>query len=103
MKLIRGVHDSTIFSICALKDGVIITGGGKDGKLVLLNSEYLPVDEGYIGEQFGGVRQISESRGSQLLVGELSNLKLQTWYFTTFQKDVNNCWIILQAQPKIVF
>ncbi|KAK6645396.1 hypothetical protein RUM43_001673 [Polyplax serrata] len=89
MKLIRGVHDSTIFSICALKDGVIITGGGKDGKLVLLNSEYLPVDEGYIGEQFGGVRQISESRGSQLLVGTTKNCILIGSFQVGFSPVIN--------------
>lgn len=70
LKLIRGIHQSTVFSICVLKDGSIVTGGGKDGKLVFLNSEFQPLDEGHIGEQYGGVRQISESRGSQLLVGK---------------------------------
>lgn len=69
MKLIRGIHESTVFSICVLKDGMIITGGGKDGKLVLLDPGFHPLDESYVGEQFGGVRQISESRGSQLLIG----------------------------------
>lgn len=48
---------------------MIITGGGKDGKLVLLDPGFHPLDESYVGEQFGGVRQISESRGSQLLIG----------------------------------
>ena len=32
------VHDGPIFMICVLKDGSIITGGGKDGRLVKFDS-----------------------------------------------------------------
>lgn len=71
LRLVRGVHEGGIFSICVLKDGSVISGGGKDGRLVLLDSELQPTgEESSIGEQYGGVRQISEGRGSQLLVGK---------------------------------
>lgn len=30
----RNVHEGSIFSICVLKDGFIVTGGGKDGKIL---------------------------------------------------------------------
>jgi microtubule-associated protein-like 1/2 len=39
-KAIRKVHDGPIFSICVLKDGSIVTGGGKDRKLVLFDATY---------------------------------------------------------------
>ena len=39
-KAIRKIHDGPIFSICVLKDGGVITGGGKDRKLVLLDASY---------------------------------------------------------------
>lgn len=70
LKVIRNVHEGAIFSLCVLKDGNVVSGGGKDGKLILLDSELQPTgEETTVGEQYGGVRQISEGRGSQLLVG----------------------------------
>lgn len=33
-KMIKNVHDGGIFSICVLKDGSVITGGGKDSRIV---------------------------------------------------------------------
>lgn len=28
------MHDGSIFSMCVLKDGTVITGGGKDGRIL---------------------------------------------------------------------
>ncbi|KAL0280684.1 UNVERIFIED_CONTAM: hypothetical protein PYX00_001910 [Menopon gallinae] len=67
LKQIRNVHEGAIFSLCALKDGSIVSGGGKDGRLVFLDPELeLTGEEMAVGERYGGVRQISEARGSQL-------------------------------------
>lgn len=33
-KIARNIHEGSIFSICVLKDGFIVTGGGKDGKIL---------------------------------------------------------------------
>lgn len=64
------MHEGAIFSLCSLKDGNLVSGGGKDGKLILLDQELqLTGEETSVGEQYGGVRQISEGRGAQLLVG----------------------------------
>lgn len=38
LKIIKNVHEGSIFSICVLKDGSVITGGGKDGRLVQFDS-----------------------------------------------------------------
>ena len=35
------VHDGPIFTICVLKDGSIVTGGGKDGRLVRYDSNFV--------------------------------------------------------------
>lgn len=68
------MHEGAIFSLCALKDGSIVSGGGKDGRLVFLDPELEPTgEEMAVGERYGGVRQISEARGSQLLVGTTKN------------------------------
>lgn len=41
-KFIRGVHDGSIFSICVLKEGSIISGGGKDNRIVQLDADLTP-------------------------------------------------------------
>lgn len=38
-KLVRGVHDGPVFSVCALKEGSIVSGGGKDRRIVQLDSQ----------------------------------------------------------------
>lgn len=38
--MIKNVHDGAIFSICVLKDGSIVSGGGKDGRLVHLDPNF---------------------------------------------------------------
>ena len=34
----RNLHEGSIFSICVLKNGNIITGGGKDGKILYFDA-----------------------------------------------------------------
>lgn len=41
-KFIKNVHEGAIFSICVSKDGSVITGGGKDGKIVEFDSNLTP-------------------------------------------------------------
>lgn len=42
IKVARNVHEGSVFSICVLKEGSIITGGGKDGKLIQFDSSMHP-------------------------------------------------------------
>ncbi|CAG9819557.1 unnamed protein product [Phaedon cochleariae] len=73
-KFIKGVHEGSIFSICVLKDGSFVTGGGKDGRIVEFGANLAMT--GVVSEvegHFGGIRVISEGRGSQLLVGTTRN------------------------------
>lgn len=37
-RLVRNLHEGSIFSICVLKNGNIITGGGKDGKILYFDA-----------------------------------------------------------------
>ncbi|KAF2905825.1 hypothetical protein ILUMI_00361 [Ignelater luminosus] len=74
LRLIKNVHEGPIFSICVLKDGGVITGGGKDGRLVQFDSNLAKTgEESQIEGHYGGIRVISEGRGSQLLVGTTRN------------------------------
>lgn len=41
-KVARNIHEGPVFSICVLKEGSIITGGGKDGKLIQFDTSMHP-------------------------------------------------------------
>lgn len=38
--MVAGAHEGGIFSLCVLKDGTLVSGGGKDRKVVLWDHEY---------------------------------------------------------------
>lgn len=72
VKIVKAVHEGAIFSLCVLKDGSVVSGGGKDARLVLLNSDLESTgEETTVGNGYGAVRHIAEGRGDQLLIGKL--------------------------------
>ena len=63
--------------MCSLKDGGLISGGGKDSRLVVFDPELNRTGtEGFVEPHFGGIRVISEGKGSQLLIGTTRNCVL---------------------------
>ncbi|XP_022113185.1 echinoderm microtubule-associated protein-like 2 isoform X1 [Pieris rapae] len=73
-KMVRGVHSGSVFSVCSLKEGAVVSGGGKDGRLVLFDADLQPTaTENVIEGHYGGVRVIAEGRGSQLFIGTTKN------------------------------
>ncbi|XP_014612502.1 PREDICTED: echinoderm microtubule-associated protein-like 2 isoform X5 [Polistes canadensis] len=73
-RLVRNLHEGSIFSICVLKNGNVITGGGKDGRILHFDGSLNPTgEESQIEDHFGGIRTLSEGRGSQLLIGTTKN------------------------------
>lgn len=38
--MVSGAHEGGIFSVCVLKDGTMVSGGGKDRKVVLWDHDY---------------------------------------------------------------
>ncbi|CAG9788426.1 unnamed protein product [Diatraea saccharalis] len=73
-KLVRGVHSGAVFAVCPLKDGRLLTAGGKDGRIVAFDADMNATGvEAVIEGHYGGVRAVSEGRGSQVLVGTTRN------------------------------
>uniref|UniRef100_A0A1B6C405 Uncharacterized protein n=2 Tax=Clastoptera arizonana TaxID=38151 RepID=A0A1B6C405_9HEMI len=73
-RIVRNIHEGSVFTICVLKEGSIVSGGGKDGRLMQFDHNLEPTGfEAQIAEHLGGVRTLSEGRGSQLLVGSTRN------------------------------
>ena len=98
------MHDGPIFSICVLKDGSIVTGGGKDRRLVQFDALYKRTGmEAELPEHLGSVRTISQGRGSQLLLGSTRNSILQGAFELGFQEivtgHVDEVWA-LAAHPQ---
>ncbi|XP_029427947.1 echinoderm microtubule-associated protein-like 2 isoform X2 [Rhinatrema bivittatum] len=74
---VLGAHEGGIFSLCVLKNGTIVTGGGKDRKVILWDREYQKGQENEIPEPLGPVRTIAEGKGESLFVGTTRNSVLQ--------------------------
>ena len=86
-KVMRNIHDGPIFSVCVLKDGSIITGGGKDSRLVKFDTMYRKVGvEAQLPDHLGSIRIISQGRGSQLLIGTTKNSILTGNFDLNFQE-----------------
>ncbi|XP_062595219.1 echinoderm microtubule-associated protein-like 2 isoform X4 [Saccostrea cucullata] len=77
-KAIEGVHEGGIFSVCVMKDGTLLSGGGKDRKIIQYDSSYTKTGvETEIPENFGGVRMLNQGKGGMVLVGTTRNCILQ--------------------------
>ena len=86
-KVIRKVHDGPIFSICVLKDGSIITGGGRDSRIVKFDTLYRKTGlEAQLPDHLGSIRTVSQGKGSQLLVGTTKNSILTGNFDLNFQE-----------------
>ncbi|TEA13561.1 hypothetical protein DBR06_SOUSAS30310017, partial [Sousa chinensis] len=79
-----GVHDGGVFGLCALRDGTLVSGGGRDRRVILWGSDYSKLQEAEVPEDFGPVRTIAEGRGDTLYVGTTRNSILQGSVHTGF-------------------
>ncbi|XP_062242000.1 echinoderm microtubule-associated protein-like 2 [Platichthys flesus] len=72
-QVVSGAHEGGIFSLCVLKDGTMVSGGGKDRKVALWDHEYRKQSEMEVGEAFGPVRALTEGKPGELFVGTTKN------------------------------
>ncbi|MGH0147181.1 UNVERIFIED_CONTAM: hypothetical protein FKN15_010285 [Acipenser sinensis] len=74
---VPGAHEGGIFSLCVLKDGTLVSGGGKDRRVVLWDRDYQQQQELEVPEMFGPVRSLAEGKSDSLFVGTTRNAVLQ--------------------------
>ncbi|XP_005990360.1 echinoderm microtubule-associated protein-like 1 isoform X3 [Latimeria chalumnae] len=74
---IQGAHEGGIFALCMLRDGTLVSGGGKDRKLISWTRNYQKICETEVPEQFGPVRTVAEGKGEVVLIGTTRNFVLQ--------------------------
>ncbi|XP_070354635.1 echinoderm microtubule-associated protein-like 2 isoform X3 [Equus asinus] len=93
---VLGAHDGGVFGLCALRDGTLVSGGGRDRRVVLWGSDYSKLQEVEVPEDFGPVRTVAEGREDTLYVGTTRNSILQGSIHTGFslliQGHVEELW-----------
>ncbi|XP_055473159.1 LOW QUALITY PROTEIN: echinoderm microtubule-associated protein-like 2 [Psammomys obesus] len=93
---VLGAHDGGVFGLCTLRDGTLVSGGGRDRRVVLWGSDYSKVQEVEVPEDFGPVRTVAEGRGDALYVGTTRNSILlgsvHTGFSLLVQGHVEELW-----------
>ncbi|NWW85039.1 EMAL1 protein, partial [Rhynochetos jubatus] len=74
---VQGAHEGGIFALCMLRDGTLVSGGGKDRKLISWNGNYQKLYKTEIPEQFGPIRTVAEGKRDVVLIGTTRNFVLQ--------------------------
>ncbi|XP_066551015.1 echinoderm microtubule-associated protein-like 1 isoform X5 [Amia ocellicauda] len=74
---IQGAHEGGIFALCMLRNGTLVSGGGKDRKLISWDGNYQKIQAVEIPESYGPVRTVAESKGDCVLIGTTRNYVLQ--------------------------
>ncbi|XP_028250798.1 echinoderm microtubule-associated protein-like 1 isoform X10 [Parambassis ranga] len=74
--VIQGAHEGSIFALCMLRNGTLVSGG-KDRRLISWDSSYQQIQTVEVPELFGPIRTIAEGRGETVLIGTTKNFVLQ--------------------------
>ncbi|XP_051901207.1 echinoderm microtubule-associated protein-like 3 isoform X2 [Pristis pectinata] len=70
-------HEGSIFTLCVGRDGGLLSGGGKDRKVILWGADLTPERETEIPERYGAVRTLLEGPAEELLIGTTRNAILR--------------------------
>uniref|UniRef100_A0A3Q0KRN3 Putative WD-repeat protein n=1 Tax=Schistosoma mansoni TaxID=6183 RepID=A0A3Q0KRN3_SCHMA len=77
-QICQGVHEGGIFSLCLTNNGHLISGGGKDRRLVFFDAALNPTGRTEeLTELYGSVRTITQGPGELLIIGTTKNMILQ--------------------------
>ncbi|XP_062851987.1 echinoderm microtubule-associated protein-like 4 isoform X2 [Trichomycterus rosablanca] len=81
-------HDGSVFTLCQLRNGTLLTGGGKDHKIILWDHNLNPEREIEVPDQYGTIRAVAEGKGEQFLIGTSRNFVLRGTFNDGFQVEV---------------
>uniref|UniRef100_A0A671MPJ9 Echinoderm microtubule-associated protein-like 3 n=1 Tax=Sinocyclocheilus anshuiensis TaxID=1608454 RepID=A0A671MPJ9_9TELE len=102
-------HEGSVFTMCILQGGAILSGGGKDRKVIqFLNQKCLEWPLLFqIPEKFGAVRTIADVDGEELLVGTTRNAILRGTFSDGFvaivQGHVDEMWGLATHPTQNIF
>ncbi|XP_055474938.1 echinoderm microtubule-associated protein-like 4 isoform X2 [Psammomys obesus] len=81
-------HDGSVFTLCQMRNGMLLTGGGKDRKIILWDHDLNPEREIEVPDQYGTIRAVAEGKAEQFLVGTSRNFILRGTFNDGFQIEV---------------
>ncbi|XP_071335912.1 echinoderm microtubule-associated protein-like 4 isoform X3 [Trachinotus anak] len=81
-------HEGSVFCMCEMRSGTLLTGGGKDRKIILWDHELRADRDIEVPDQYGTIRAVSEGKGEQFLVGTSRNFILIGTFNDGFQVEV---------------
>ncbi|KAJ8348275.1 hypothetical protein SKAU_G00268640 [Synaphobranchus kaupii] len=100
-------HEGSVFTLFVLQGGGILSGGGKDRRVIRWSVDLAPERECEIPEKFGAVRTIAEVDGEELLVGTTRNAILKGTFSDGFvaivQGHVDEMWGLATHPSQNIF
>ncbi|KAL0970425.1 hypothetical protein UPYG_G00241770 [Umbra pygmaea] len=100
-------HDGSVFALCMLHGGALLSGGGKDRKIIRWSADLAPERECEIPEKFGAVRCIADVDGEEVLVGTTRNAILRGTFSDGFvaivQGHVDEMWGLATHPSRSIF
>nr|XP_034967118.1 echinoderm microtubule-associated protein-like 4 isoform X4 [Zootoca vivipara] len=81
-------HNGSVFTLCQMRNGMLLTGGGKDRKIILWDHDLNPEREIEVPDQYGTIRAVAEGKGDQFLLGTSRNFILRGTFNDGFQVEV---------------
>lgn len=81
-------HEKGVFCMCDMRSGTLLTGGGKDRRIVLWDHDLRPDRDIEVPDQYGHIRALSEGKGEEFLVGTSRNFVLRGTFNDGFQVEV---------------
>ncbi|XP_069811367.1 echinoderm microtubule-associated protein-like 4 isoform X4 [Dendropsophus ebraccatus] len=81
-------HDGSVFTLCQMRNGMLLTGGGKDRKIILWDHNLNPEREIEVPDQYGTIRAVAEGKTDQFLIGTSRNFILRGTFNDGFQVEV---------------
>ncbi|XP_061915316.1 echinoderm microtubule-associated protein-like 4 isoform X2 [Entelurus aequoreus] len=81
-------HEGSVFCICEMRSGTLLTGGGKDRKIILWDHEIRAERDIEVPDQYGTIRAVSEGKGDEFLVGTSRNFILRGTFNDGFTVEV---------------
>ncbi|XP_063756609.1 echinoderm microtubule-associated protein-like 3 isoform X2 [Eleginops maclovinus] len=100
-------HEGSVFTLCTLQGGGLLSGGGKDRKIIRWSADLAPERECEISENYGAVRTIADVGGEELLVGTTRNAILRGTFSDGFvaivQGHVDEMWGLATHPSQSIF
>uniref|UniRef100_A0A7N6F7C6 HELP domain-containing protein n=1 Tax=Anabas testudineus TaxID=64144 RepID=A0A7N6F7C6_ANATE len=100
-------HEGSVFTLCTLQGGALLSGGGKDRKIIRWSADLAPEREREIPEKFGAVRTIADVDGEEILVGTTRNAILRGTFSDGFvaivQGHVDEMWGLATHPSQNIF